>query len=265
MTNNRLSLAAISAATLLLSGCFATMPEVVPQSSTTDPIAEAQFIQYSTSANTNSLINFGRISDAYATVDTPSHRKFDHYWEEGFTHMNNKLMLSDEELQNRFTEICTNNKGKMVDGWCVDTKTQNYPIFWAKTKRYWIDENGMKFPHVAMYVLSPAVGKAYTDESWRNFAKAEGFLGRNERREQEKFMLQEGKGSLVCRDVSTGLSPDKRSVDMGYIEDVANKRIKIRIVGRAVDRNDTHEHGSRSSDLGNKTIWDRPHNWFLCD
>lgn len=47
----------LGASALLLSGCFSTLqPAVAPQSSTTDPIAEAQYIQYNTSTRANALI-----------------------------------------------------------------------------------------------------------------------------------------------------------------------------------------------------------------
>lgn len=57
----------LGASALLLSGCFSTLqPAVAPQSSTTDPIAEAQYIQYNTSTRANaSLIS------AVSTRTTP--------------------------------------------------------------------------------------------------------------------------------------------------------------------------------------------------
>ena len=121
----------LGASALLLSGCFSTLkPAVAPQSSTTDPIAEAQYIQYHTSTRANALINFGGLDKDYAVEETASHRMFDHVWLANPVIFQDHLTLDAAQLEARFSEICTNLRGAVTDeGWCVDAATRNYPLF----------------------------------------------------------------------------------------------------------------------------------------
>lgn len=96
----------LGASALLLSGCFSTLqPAVAPQSSTTDPIAEAQYIQYNTSTRANALINFGGLDKDYAVEETASHRMFDHVWLANPVIFQDHLTLDAAQLEARFSNI----------------------------------------------------------------------------------------------------------------------------------------------------------------
>lgn len=256
----------LGASALLLSGCFSTLqPAVAPQSSTTDPIAKAQYIQYNTSTRANALINFGGLDKDYAVEETASHRMFDHVWLANPVIFQDHLTLDAAQLEARFSEICTNLQGAVSDeGWCVDAVTRNYPLFWAKTNQFTRDVQGIANKYSGIYVLAPASGKDHKDPLWLQFAKGQGFLGRDERRAQAKEMLKDGKGVMVCRTVTHGMKPLWRGQDKGYIEETANKRVKIRIFESVKDR--TAYGGAKArKDVNNETIWDRPDNWYICE
>ena len=77
-------------------------------------------------------------------------------------------------------------------------------------------------------------------------------------------MLKDGKGVMVCRTVTHGMKPLWRGQDKGYIEETANKRVKIRIFESVKDR--TAYGGAKArKDVNNETIWDRPDNWYICE
>lgn len=207
----------LGASALLLSGCFSTLkPAVAPQSSTTDPIAEAQYIQYHTSTRANALINFGGLDKDYAVEETASHRMFDHVWLANPVIFQDHLTLDAVQLEARFSEICTNLRGAVTDeGWCVDAATRNYPLFWAKTNQFSRDVQGIANKYSGIYVLAPASGKDHKDPLWLAFAKGQGFLGRDERREQAKEMLKDGKGVMVCRTVTPSVARSGQRLHRG--------------------------------------------------
>lgn len=266
MNTRKLLLPLLGASAILLSGCLKTLlPAVPPQSSTTDPIAEAQYLQYTTSARANSIVNFGGLENDYSVDEAGSHRKFSHRWLAGNgIHFEHEIM-DEAKLQARFNEICVNLGGAVTDGgWCVDTATRNYPLFWARTAEQNYRENGVPSTYFSIYAVAPASGKDHTDKLWLAYAKGQGFLGRDEKRAQAKTMLKEGTGIMVCRNVTYGIAPLWRGQDKGYIEDAANKRIKIRIFESVKDR--TSYGGPKArKDVNNETVWDRPDNWYICE
>jgi hypothetical protein len=257
---------------LILAGCAATQPSQKPQPSATDPIAEAQWIKYASdelygTLSGQAILMLGKsVESTYAAYNFPTHRIFDHTWEQCASSITNSLMgMRTSGLNNFFNQVCSNVGGTMEMGWCVDSLTKENPLFWARGTVW---KKPTKDPDAgwmtALYVMTPPPGKDAKDPSWVSFAKGQGFLSRSDKKKQTEEMLAAGKGIMVCRKVTQGPRPNQKGEDKGYIEDVANKRLKIRIFSEVIDRQEYSSLRGSNKDSNNRTIWDQPSNWYMC-
>lgn len=197
------------------------------------------------------------------------------YWEPTVpVFQSNAVTMSGMFIQQQFNKICANNGGHYANGWCVNA-TADTPLFWAQAidRSVFVREcsscNPRRANKIAMAVYAPS-GKA-TDQSWKDFAYAQGFRSATQRNAEAKMLLSsKGRGATVCRIAENGVSPGAAIVERGYVEDANNGKLKIRIVAKGyLDQSisaDGTELGetSRTQVQNEINVWAAPTNWFVC-
>lgn len=249
--------------TLLLAGCATTTTPPTP--STTDPIQEALYFYRMTDWSTNSVFGQLGLEGNNATVSqTGAYRVFAHSWKSKALILGTGTPIPIEQMRMQFAGICENLKGQMIGGWCVDKKKGDTPLFWYGATVSVVQTDTGDVHNYSMYVLTPPQGRSADDPTWLAFAKSQGFMNATDRRLENQKLLKDSVGQQVCRTVAQGPAPLQRTQDKGYIEGVANRRLKIRIFEKGASVW-TNAKNLDHRDVNNETIWSQPNQWYTCN
>lgn len=206
-------------------------------------------------------------STSYISTFRNGHiRRVTEHWEPTVpSFQSDAIVLNASFVNSQFNDICQNNGGTMVDGWCISSK-ETVPLFWAKAEGYTnfiascsTCSNGRDAKKLHVIVYAPTAIKT---SEWKSFVHETGWRNKKEQQQEKQFLLSgKGRGSVICRFKSHGLYPASSHVDRAYLEESNNGRLKVRIFNTTDTLDNSFTVHGKKEEL---VTWTSPDDWFVC-